>query len=174
MPIIIWLTVSFVKFGAGNNNFSYRCKWHYIYVCVQTSFTASPLHHHCCSIIPDLAEAWHQFIMTTTEPLVVQEGYWYFTVPKHHVTFVILFFSGTTILGKLWVSTKNSEPLIWYYDTLRNVTSIKFDIICTCNFLGPEKLNDNSVKIVHTEMMDRGFTVTPEPTNFRRTGPSVI
>jgi len=35
-----------------------------------------------------------------------------------------------------------------------------------CNFSGPEKLNENSVKIVHTEMMDGSFTVTPEPTNF--------
>jgi hypothetical protein len=112
--------------------------------------------------------------MTTTEPLVVQEGYRYFTVQKHHVTFDILFFSGTTIPGKLWVRTKNSEPLIWYYDTLRNDTSINFDIICICNFLGPEKLNDFSVKIVHTETMDRGSTVTPEPTNFGRTGPSMI
>ena len=29
---IIWLTVSFEKIGAGNDNFSYGCKWHYIYV----------------------------------------------------------------------------------------------------------------------------------------------
>jgi len=86
----------------------------------------------------------------------------------------ILFFSGTTILGKLWVSTKNYEPLTWYYDTLRNDTAIKFDIICACNFSGPEKLHENGVKIVHTEMMDGGFTVTPEPTNFGRTGPSII
>ena len=143
-------------------------------MCVQISFLAPSLHPYCCSNIPDLAEAGQQFIMTTTGPLVVQERYCYFTVQKHHVTFYIVFFSGTTFLGKLWVSTKNSEPMTWYYDTLRNNTAIKFDIICACNFSGPEKLNDNSVKIMRTELMDTGFTVTPEPTNFGRTGPSMI
>ena len=173
MSVIIWITESFVKIGAGNANFSYGCKWHYIHVCTYILHNIIPS-PYCSSIIPDLAEAWHQFIMTTTESLVVRAGYHYFPVQKHLVTFVILFFSETTILGILWVSTKNSEPLRWYNDTLRNDTSIKFDIICIWNFSGPEKLNDNCMKIVHTEKMDRGFNVTPETTNFLRTGTSKI
>lgn len=93
------------------------------FVCVQTSFTASSPHPHCCGIVPDLSEAWHQFIMTATEPLVVQEGYWYFTAQNQHVTFVILFFSWITILGKLWVSTKNSEPMtLWRMTHPLNLT----------------------------------------------------
>jgi hypothetical protein len=162
VSIIIWFTVSFVKTGAGNANFSYWCTWHYMYVCTDILQNITPS-STLLNIIPDLAEAWHQFIMTITLLLVVWKGYHYFTVQKHHATFVILLFSETTFLGKLWVSTKNFKPLIWYYETLRNYTSIKFDIICICSFSGPEKQNDKCMKIMHTEMMDKGITVTPDP-----------
>lgn len=154
--------MSFVKIGAGNTNFSYWCTWHYMHVCTDILQNITPS-STLLNIIPDLAEAWHQFIMTITVLLVVWEGYHYFTVQKNHATFVILLFSETTFLWKLWVSTKNFEPLIWYYDTLRNDTSIKFDIICICSFPGPEKQNDKCTKIMHTEMMDKGITVTPGP-----------
>jgi hypothetical protein len=64
------------------------------FMCTQTSFTASSLHPHCYSIIPDLGEAWHQFIMTTTKPLVVQEEYCYFTVQKHMLLLLFYFSHG--------------------------------------------------------------------------------
>jgi hypothetical protein len=171
VSIIIWLTVEFCE---------NRCRKHQFFLLVYMTlhlcvYRHPSQHHPFTPIAPasflDWAGAWHQFIMTITVLLVVREGYCYFTVQKHHVTFVVLFFSETTFLGKLWVSTKNSEPLIWYYDTLRNDTSIKFDIICVYNFSGPENLNDNCVKIVHTETMDRGFTVTPDPQISETQGP---
>lgn len=145
------------------------------FMCVQTSFMASiiplpPLlqHHSWLGWGRATVHNDHHRIISGTGMVLL------FHSPKTPCYYFILFFSGTTILGKLRVSTTNSEPLIWYYDTLRNDTSIKFDIICIWNFSGPEEPNDNSVKIGHTEMMDRGFTVTPKPTNFGRTGHSMI